>query len=389
MNKQQSIAMRIWTNHYFRFVLFGLALSMLVPAVSGGLLKTSFLGIMGGTIIFTVAALGLNILLGYSGLISLGTAGFMGLGAYISAYVTGDMGLPWEIGILAAVLIPTIIGILVGLASLRMSGLYLGIVTLCISEIFRKTFDELDEITGGFSGKSADFPTLLGMVDLNQKQTYILLVVVLVLVMMLTYNIVHGQMGRAMHVMRGSQVAAQAMGVNILRYRLIAFALSAGYAALAGALYVHFIKFVYPSTWTLMISLTILAIIVIGGLRSIYGTFLGALVVYALPDLVIKRIPVIGDINGLPYVCFRCAYHTGHHVLSRRSGKRVQRPETAFHQTYGEKDPRRERRGVRRCRIIPPAPRALIQCRRTKCCVLSTCPSASAASRLWTTSRSA
>jgi branched-chain amino acid transport system permease protein len=183
-----------------------------------------------------------------------------------------------------------------------MSGLYLGIVTLCISEIFRKTFDELDEITGGFSGKSADFPTLLGMVDLNQKQTYILLVVVLVLVMMLTYNIVHGQMGRAMHVMRGSQVAAQAMGVNILRYRLIAFALSAGYAALAGALYVHFIKFVYPSTWTLMISLTILAIIVIGGLRSIYGTFLGALVVYALPDLVIKRIPVIGDINGLPYV---------------------------------------------------------------------------------------
>jgi len=302
MKKEQSIGMKIWTNHYFRFVLFGLMLSMLVPAVSGGILKTSFLGIVGGTIIFTIAALGLNILLGYSGLISLGTAGFMGLGAYISAYVTGDMGLPWEVGILAAVLIPTAIGILVGLASLRMSGLYLGIVTLCISEIFRKTFDELDVITGGFSGKSANYPTLLGMIDLNQKQTYILLVVVLVLVMMLTYNIVHGQMGRAMHVMRGSQVAAQAMGVNILKYRLIAFALSTGYASLAGALYVHFIKFVYPSTWTLMISLTILAIIVIGGLRSIYGTFLGALVVYAMPDLVLKRIPVLGDINGLPYV---------------------------------------------------------------------------------------
>ena len=88
-----------------------------------------------------------------------------------------------------------------------------------------------------------------------------------------------------MHVMRGSQVAAQAMGVNILKYRLIAFALSTGYASLAGALYVHFIKFVYPSTWTLMISLTILAIIVIGGLRSIYGTFLGALVVYAMAEL--------------------------------------------------------------------------------------------------------
>ena len=80
MKKEQSIGMKIWTNHYFRFVLFGLMLSMLVPAVSGGILKTSFLGIVGGTIIFTIAALGLNILLGYSGLISLGTAGFM---AYI------------------------------------------------------------------------------------------------------------------------------------------------------------------------------------------------------------------------------------------------------------------------------------------------------------------
>ncbi len=300
--KTQSVGMRIWQSPYLRFVLFGIFVSLLIPLVSGGVLKTSWIGIVGGTIIYTVAALGLNVLLGYSGLISLGTAGFMGLGAYISAYVTMDLGMPWEVGILAAIVIPTIIGILIGLASLRMEGLYLGIVTLCVAEIFRKTFDELDAFTGGFSGKSAEYPVLLGMIHLNQKGTYILLVVVLVLMMMLTYNVVHGQTGRALHAMRGSQVAAQAMGVNILKYRLIAFALATGYASLSGALYVHFIKFVYPSTWTLMVSLVILAIIVIGGLRSIYGTFLGALVVYALPDLVLKKIPVIGDINGLAYV---------------------------------------------------------------------------------------
>jgi branched-chain amino acid transport system permease protein len=305
MSKQlqkRSLGRSIWENHYFRFILFGIFLSLLIPAVSGGALKTSWVGIIGGTIIYTIAALGLNVLLGYSGLISLGTAGFMGLGAYISAYVTTDMGLPWEVGILAAIVIPTIIGILIGLASLRMAGLYLGIVTLCVSEIFRKTFDELEPITGGFSGKQAAYPTLLGTFALNQKSTYILLVVILVIMMILTFNIVHGQMGRALHAMRGSQVAAQAMGVNILKYRLIAFALSTGYASLSGALYVHFIKFVYPSTWTLMVSLVILAIIIIGGLRSIYGTFLGAIVVYALPDLLLKRIPVIGDINGLAYV---------------------------------------------------------------------------------------
>lgn len=292
----------ILKNSYLRFILFGIVVSLLPVLVNAGLIKTSWIGILGGTIIYTIVALGLNILLGYSGLISLGTAGFMGLGAYISAYVTEDMGMPWECGILAAIIIPVIFGILIGLASLRMEGLYLGIVTLCVSEVLRKTFDELEPVTGGFSGKGADFPTLLGLFELNQKQTYVLLVVIMVLLMMLTYNLTNGQLGRAMHAMRGSQVAAQAMGVSLLKYRLIAFALATAYASLAGALYVHFIKFVYPSTWTLPVSLNIMAIIVIGGLRSIYGTFIGAIIVYALPDLLLKNIPIIGDINGLPYV---------------------------------------------------------------------------------------
>ena len=300
--KQDSIITKITKNTYLRFVLFGLILSLLPALTGGGILKTSWLGIIGGTIIYTIAALGLNLLLGYSGLISLGTAGFMGLGAYISAYVTGNLGLPWEIGILAAVIIPVILGVLIGLASLRMEGLYLGIVTLCVSEVLRKTFDELEPLTGGFSGKSAEYPTLLGIFKLNQSTTFILLCVVLVLVMILTYHLANGQLGRALNAMRGSNVAAQAMGVSLLKYRLIAFALATGYASLAGALYAHFIKFVYPSTWNLPLSLVILAIIVIGGLRSIYGTFIGAIIVYALPDLVLKRIPVIGDINGLSYV---------------------------------------------------------------------------------------
>lgn len=300
--KIKSLPIRVWKNHNFRFILFGLVIASLPIFVSMGVFRTSYINLIGGTIVYTITALGLNLLLGYSGLISLGTAGFMGLGAYICAYATMDLGLPWEVGVLLAVVIPVILGILVGLASLRMEGLYLAIVTLCVAEVLRKTFDELVPITGGFSGKQARYPLLLGTFQLKQSTTYVLLAVMLVLMMMLTWNLVHGQLGRALHAMRGSQVAAQAMGVSLLKYRLIAFALSTGYAALAGALYVHFINFVYPSTWNLTLSLSILSMVVIGGLRSIYGTFLGAVIAYTLSDLLLKRIPVIGEISGFAYV---------------------------------------------------------------------------------------
>ena len=296
MKQNQSLALRAWKNHNLRFVLFGIIISLVPLLVSAGVIKTSWMGILGATLIYTICALGLNLLLGWSGLVSLGTAGFMGLGGYISAYVTGNLGMPWEVGILAAVVISLILGIIVGMVSLRVEGLYLGIITLCISAVLVKTFEEVTTITGGFSGKSASYPTLLGILKLDQKGTYILVAVVLVLMMMLTWNLVHSQIGRALHAMRGSQVAAQAMGVSLFKYRLLAFALATGYAALAGALYAHFIRFVYPSTWSITLSLVMIAIIVVGGLRSIYGTFLGALIIYAFPDLVLK--PIIGDLNG-------------------------------------------------------------------------------------------
>lgn len=300
MKKNSSLAVRIWKNHNTRFVIFGLLMSTVPMLVTAGIAKTSWMGILGATMIYTICALGLNLLLGWSGLVSLGTAGFMGLGGYISAYVTGNLGMPWEVGILAAVVISLIFGIIVGMVSLRVEGLYLGIITLCISAVLVKSFEEVTVITGGFEGKSASYPTLLGFLKLDQKATYILLAVVLVLMMMLTWNLVHSQIGRALHAMRGSQVAAQAMGVSLFKYRLLAFALATGYAALAGALYAHFIRFVYPSTWSITLSLTMIAIIVVGGLRSIYGTFLGALIIYALPDLVLKNL--IGDLNGFTYV---------------------------------------------------------------------------------------
>lgn len=288
-------------NPYLQYLIFGLAICLLPLLARSGIMPSSFLVILGGVIIYSVVALGLNLLLGYSGLISLGTAGFMGMGAYISGYLTESLGMPFIPALLLAILAASILGSLVGFVSLRVAGIYLAIATLCVSEILRKTFEELDQFTNGFSGLTASYPHLFGKA-LTRENTFILMTVVLILVMMLTHNLVHGQMGRALHAMRGSEVAAQAMGINLLKYRLTVFAIATAYAALGGVLYMHFIKFSYPSTWNLMLSLNILAVVVIGGLRSIYGTVIGALVVFAVPDLVLKRIPVIGEIDGIAYI---------------------------------------------------------------------------------------
>ncbi|HAS74486.1 MAG TPA: branched-chain amino acid ABC transporter permease [Clostridiales bacterium UBA8960] len=288
---------KILKNPHLQFVFLGLLLALVPKFAELGLFKVSYITTLGGTFIFAIAALGLNILLGYSGLISLGTAGFMGLAAYTSAYLTTDLGLPFEVAVLLAIIGPTLIGILVGLVSLKIEGIYLAIATLAVSEVLRKTFEELDFFTNGFSGKTAKYPTLLGMFELDRTGMYYLIVVVLTIVMLLTYNLVNGRLGRALNAMRGSEAASQAMGVNLLNHRLIAFALATIYASIAGVLYVHFIKYSYPTLWTLKLSLDFMAMVIIGGLRSIYGTLLGAMIVFAVPDIFLKQLPFFNQMS--------------------------------------------------------------------------------------------
>lgn len=289
-------------NQNLSYLIFGVVLCTLPLWIELGILKNSYLTLIGSVLIYSVAAIGLNLLLGWSGLISLGTAGFMGLGAYIAAYVTVNLKLPFEVSLLLGLAIPLVIGVLVGLISLRIEGLYLAIATLSVSEILRKSFEELGWFTNGFSGKSAVYPKLLGFITLDKYTTYILLVFFLIAVMILVNNLINGQMGRALNAMRGSEAAAQAMGVNLLKYRLVAFALATSLAALSGVLYMSFIKYTYPATWTLGMSLNILAVIIIGGVRNLYGTVLGAFVVFAMPDLFLKQIPYFGTMPGFAYI---------------------------------------------------------------------------------------
>lgn len=289
-------------NPYTSYLLFGLILMTFPFLVKKGILGYSTLTIIASILVYSIVALGVNLLVGYSGLVSLGTAGFMGLGTYLAAYLTADLKLPFEISLIISVAVPMIIGVLTGLVSLRIEGYYLAIATLVISEILRKVFVEFDVVTNGFSGKSAKYPTLLGRFELDRNGAFLFIVVVLVAVMFLTHNFINSYTGRALSAMRGSEAAAQAMGIHIYRYRLVSFAIAVGYAALGGVLYVHFIKYTYPNIWTLLFSLNLLAVIIIGGVRSIPGTILGAFIVFGVPDLILKNIPVLGKIDGLAYI---------------------------------------------------------------------------------------
>lgn len=285
---------------YFKYILFGLVISLFPLFSEIGIMKASTVTIIGFVIFYSIAAMGLNILLGYSGLISLGSAGFMGLAAYLSAYLTEDMNLSFFLAAFLSVGITVLLSVLVGLTSLRLEGFYLAIATLAFSEILRQIFVEYEWLTNGFSGKKANYPDLFG-IALNKETTFIFMAVVLVVLLILTYNYINSATGRAFLGMRGSETAAQAMGISLFKYKLLAFTVSTFYISIAGIFYTHFIKYAYPSTWNVGLSLQIVAVIVIGGMRRIEGPIIGALIVFGVPEIILKNLPVIGSIDGLTY----------------------------------------------------------------------------------------
>lgn len=284
------------------YIMFGLILCLVPLLQEAKMVKTSTVLLLGSVLVYAVGTIGLDILVGYSGLISLGTSGFMGLSAYVSAYAITVLGLPFEVGAVAAIAVTVLVGALVGLISLRIQGIYLAIATLCISEILLKTFKELVWFTNSYSGQKVDYPTLLGFLELDRNGTYVLVTVVLVALMIVTSNLKNSRSGRALNAIRQSEVAAQAMGVNLLKTRMIAFIYATTCAAIAGVLYGALTNFVYPSTWTLSLSLYFMASVIIGGTRSIPGNILGSFVVFGLPELVLKKIPVVGELSGFTMI---------------------------------------------------------------------------------------
>ncbi len=293
---------------YIQYIIFGICLMSLPLLQRAGIIITnSNITVIGTVLFYSIVGIGLNVLLGYSGLVSLGTAGFMGLGAYLTGYFSETLGLNFFLAIFLAMIIPTILGAIVGLISLRLEGFYLAIATLGFAEVLKVVFIELEWLTGSFSGLQTSYPKVFSNMKFFGTQTakvmtFYLIVIVLVLLLIFTYNFINSATGRALLTMRGSQAAAQAMGINLLKYKLIAFIVATVYAAIGGALYMAFIRSSYPATWNLNLSLQILAVVVIGGVRTIPGPIFGAFIVFGIPELVFKNVPFLSSIDGLAYI---------------------------------------------------------------------------------------
>ena len=284
-------------SRHLSYLIIGLVLAAIPILSNMGLLRGATVLTFGTIIFYAIAALGLNVLLGYSGLVSLGTAGFMGLGAYLTTHLTLEMGFSFWQALPIVVALPTIVGLLVGLVSLRLAGMYLAIATLAVAEVSRRVFIEI----WGFASYRPHHPDIF-VRFLDRDESYWLLVILLVVLMILTDNFIHSSVGRAFLTMRASEPAAQAMGINLLKYKLMAFGIATAYASLAGMLYAHFIRAVDPTPWNLLLSLQIIAVIVIGGFKTITGPIVGSFIVFGVPQLILNQLPIIGDIPGMPLI---------------------------------------------------------------------------------------
>jgi len=266
----------------FKFILFAV-LVLVAPLIFKGSYLMNVLVFVG---INTMLAVALNLLLGYAGQISLGHAGFFGMGAYFSGILTATYGWnPWLAMPLAALVVGILAG-LIGFPILKLKGHYLAMATLGLGIIIYIVFNETVDLTGGPSGLSGIPNLTLGSIvfDSDIKNYYLVWTFTLA-VTLFSVNLAGSRIGRALRAVHDSEVAARVMGVNARLLKVQVFALSAVISSLAGSLYAHTMTFVSPASFGFNFSVELLTMVVIGGLGSVYGSFLGAALLTLLPEL--------------------------------------------------------------------------------------------------------
>jgi branched-chain amino acid transport system permease protein len=263
------------------------AIAVLFIAVIPLILHEYYLSIFNLVFIAIVGALGLNILVGYTGQISVGHAAFMSVGAYTAANLAVKLDLPFWITLPAGGLMAALIGALVGIPSLRIKGLYLAIATLASQLIIEWVINHTPAISGGAQASiEVPRPTVLGHHLKTQGELYYFLLFFAVLAIVATLNLVRSRIGRAFVAIRDQDIAAEIIGINIFRYKLLAFAISSFYAGVCGVLYTYYFGIANYEAFQIVVSIDYLAMIIIGGLGSVLGSILGAAFVTMLPIVI-------------------------------------------------------------------------------------------------------
>ena len=241
-----------------------------------------------------IVVIGLALLFGYAGQISLGHAAFYGIGAYVSAWLVRSAGMPWFVGPLGAVAVATAAGLVLAIPTMRLKGHYLAMATLGFGEIMAVVFVEGKAFSGGPDGLSGiPFPQVGSYVLRGPAENYWLVWAVVGIVLLLAGNLVRSRPGRALRALHASEPAARACGIDVGRSKIAVFALSAGLAGLAGSLYAHFIGFISPSSFGLQASVLFVAMVVLGGMGSLGGAVLGTtlLTMLQFPGVLLPGLP--------------------------------------------------------------------------------------------------
>jgi len=249
------------------------------------LLKGEYLWIVLQILIASIGAVGINILTGYTGQISLGQGAFLGVGAYTSAYVTAKMGLSFWVGLPAAGAVTALAGMVFGIPSLRLKGLYLAIATLASQFILEWIFVRWEPVTGGSYGITIPRPSIAGYTFSTDRSYYYIVLAVAIVMILFAANLIRTRTGRAFMAVRDHYISAEIMGINLFKYRLLSFGISSFYAGVAGALLGHSLKYVSSEQFNIGVSIVYLAMIIIGGLGSIIGSIFGAVFMILLPKL--------------------------------------------------------------------------------------------------------
>ena len=250
---------------------------------------------------YAVAAMGLGLLVGYAGQISLGQGAFFAIGAYAAAAMLAKTGLPYLLAMPVAAAVTFLIGLAFGIPAVRLRGLYLALVTLALAVAVGPVIKRAEPVTGGVSGLSVRQPPVPGWLAVDPDQwLYLLSLAVTTLMLLLAANLTRGSLGRALVAIRDGERAARTSGVHVSRTKALLFAVAGAYAGVGGALFAYGQGFVAPESFTLLLSFTFLGAVVVGGLGTVIGSVLGSLFVVFVPQYA-------GDVNqaltGVIYGC--------------------------------------------------------------------------------------
>jgi ABC-type branched-subunit amino acid transport system ATPase component/ABC-type branched-subunit amino acid transport system permease subunit len=235
-------------------------------------------------LIYAILLFGLDIVVGYTGQVSLGHAGLFGVGSYVTGVVVVKLGLAWYFALPASIAIAALFGAVLALPALRVTGPYLAMVTLAFGTIIQILINEMTWLTEGPMGITLTKPAFFGH-ELTEVQYYYMVAVCMVVALLVVHSLLKSHLGRAFEALRDSPIASDCMGVSVYRYKVYAFVISAGFAGLAGSLYAYSEQYISPNTYNFELTILFLLAVIMGGRKTRTGALLGAVIVVLLPSL--------------------------------------------------------------------------------------------------------